>query len=35
METLDPSLDNLMDKSFIKGVGNDVQIKIGANKEVR
>ena len=32
METLDPSLDNLLNKSFIKGIGNDVQIKIGENE---
>ena len=29
METLDPSLDNILNKSFLKGVGTELQVKIG------
>ena len=29
METLDPSLDNVLNKSFLKGVGSELQVKIG------
>jgi len=29
LETLDPSLDNLLNKSFIKVGGNDLAVKIG------
>jgi dynein heavy chain len=29
METLDPSLDNILNKSFLKGPGSELQVKIG------
>ena len=29
LETLDPSLDNVLNKSYVKGVGSELQVKIG------
>ena len=29
MENLDPSLDNLLNKSFTKGVGSELLLKLG------